>query len=1500
MDFLLDLERDPDFQTLNYTHQVHVRMDAALKHLQNDPDFNTLPQVAKRAVIDSVAYRPPALQDKQLQAHVTNLGNVAVAGDRNARNLVMDALTHRAFKRSTLMYRVLDDAFVAPVKKAIVEAGFADVRFMEKESKERQLEQLQLLSKFDPDTEKAAQYLSYLTNRDKRWAKSAQFWTSVSQTAGALVDIIATEAILAGTITAPKLIAKGVFKTIDKIAARSTKFIGLRALDLTKSLSHAAITGAIGVARENTLATLNRMQLDPHGAEVMLNNKDIFFQYFFWDAAVNLFYGVGLPMLKVMKGNLKGWGQHQEFFKGISGADLKEVQYAAVTGRILDPQLMRRMPEEVQDILKQMQIYAALNKNVIPWTDDNVLSALAQSHGFVALKEGDIYKLGRIGEKGRITKNTYKEATQWLKNQQGKLKFLEISDVEASVQSAMKGRTSVRTILRGTLKESSEKNIDVLTNLASPKAGIYTKADLNAFVRTLLKAEGAEAGVLRGVRVLEEADKFKLRIPGFSDDLEIPKGAVTSRIEAATLKKITNRVSAVTEGKVSRELQEGYIESLAKQEIYTPAWAEWAVTNKMDATLRKVNQFQTDVVMPDGVVHSFSDPQDLGRFVMLNSLDEADVVSQLQRRSGIKVQRNRKTGLYTIIKGKQRFWQGSFEDLLKHPDLDVKIPSYLGPELTLLDNNRLRIEYVKSIAVGKHQHLLRHLDKFASYNSKKKLSLVRGRKGNLSHGQMRKWVEVEIPRISWRQKFTSINEAKQFLDGGWDNYITLKRAAAEKGLRLDTLNGEYIVHDAAGMSRTFKTKDGLLNALQDVPKPEWLPELSGVSDDILAMAQPPPPDFGIPFEYKMPNPEKGYSILTMLSHSWRPPDAWFIKAIEQGADPGYLKHFREIEDTLQAVRAMENEVSRIINTIAKRGRTGKYFSRESAEKIGEYMQSKNKPATRTLLNLTDDEIRAADELRDLFGKTDEQGLFFAFDIDPDMFVENYLPHIKKWALDHPNQQFADSNLKGFFRAIWGPHPPKELDAWFRKMRVSDVMDMAFEKNPFVLAQKYNFVGHRQRFLGPVWKRIDKWLDSLPDDIAKDRFNIYRNQVMGLPQTWTEELARKITGTMLERMGMKGAVRIKDLTKALTSVGYMSALGIRPYMWFRNSFQIFTTLAPKVGNRWVVQALNDIVNDSSGAIFDGLRAQGIITRQLPVFGAEALDPIGPVSRLATKAMKWYKNSDEFTRAVAYRATMLRYTDAVDRYRKGILKTRDELFDMAGLWNLPTDMKNRALSYMTNNEWSVAGNMYATEIVNQTMFPYRAGMSPTAFRGVVGNLFGQFGTYPVHYLENIKRTLKHASTGQKIAFATTWIGNMTFIAETFRQVGINPSSFIFWRPATFAGGPWFHMGYQMTQLMAPNYRGRQARAELLGLRKTQDGYHLDLLKSQLALWLVPFSFYAKSFGSAIQNFNKGDSWAAFLDLSSAPRNMNVQTQIAGSSWFFPTAPFVRPEAYIPPLR
>jgi hypothetical protein len=562
------------------------------------------------------------------------------------------------------------------------------------------------------------------------------------------------------------------------------------------------------------------------------------------------------------------------------------------------------------------------------------------------------------------------------------------------------------------------------------------------------------------------------------------------------------------------------------------------------------------------------------------------------------------------------------------------------------------------------------------------------------------------------------------------------------------------------------------------------------------------------------------------------------------------------------------------------------------------MQSKNKAKTRALLNMNDDEVRAARELRDLFGKTDEQGLFFAFDIDPDMFIENYLPHVKKWALEHPNQQFADSNLKGFFRAIWGPHPPKELDAWFKKMRVSDVMDMAFEKNPFVLAQKYNFVGHRQRFLGPVWERISKWIDTMPDDIAKDRFNIYRNQVMGLPQTWTEELARKITGTMLERMGLKGAVRIKDITKALTSVGYMSALGVRPYMWFRNSFQIFTTLSPKIGNKWVVKALHSILNDKSGAIFDGLRAQGIITRQLPVFGAEALDPIGPISRFATKAMKQYKNSDEFTRAVAYVAAMLRYEDAVGKLKRGLLKNKDEFFGMSGMWNLGTDMKNRALQMINNNEWPVAGNMFATEIVNQTMFPYRAGMSPTWFRGVIGNLFGQFGTYPVHYLENIKSTLKNANVGQKIGFATTWIGNMTFIAETFRQVGINPGSFIFWRPATFAGGPWFHMGYQMTQLMAPNYRGRQARAELLGLRERENGFTLDLTKSQLGLWMVPFSFYLKSLGSAVNNFNQGKNWEAFLDLGSAPKNMNQQDLIS-PVWFFPKAPFVRAEVYKPPL-
>ncbi len=149
----------------------------------------------------------------------------------------------------------------------------------------------------------------------------------------------------------------------------------------------------------------------------------------------------------------------------------------------------------------------------------------------------------------------------------------------------------------------------------------------------------------------------------------------------------------------------------------------------------------------------------------------------------------------------------------------------------------------------------------------------------------------------------------------------------------------------------------------------------------------------------------------------------------------------------------------------------------------------------------------------------------------------------------------------------------------------------------------------------------------------------------------------------------------------------------------------------------------------------------------------------------------------------------------------------------------------------------------------------GMGPTAFRGVLGKLFGMMGHYPVYYIENIKRGLKYGSTASKIAYAGRFLANSTALYYAFKEgLGINAANFVWWVPGDFTGGPYYNL---MNQTLAAmdfrSYKGRQARAELL---------------SEGPKWLTGFQW--NSMVKAYRSFQEGNSLEGLYNLMSFPIN------------------------------
>jgi hypothetical protein len=177
----------------------------------------------------------------------------------------------------------------------------------------------------------------------------------------------------------------------------------------------------------------------------------------------------------------------------------------------------------------------------------------------------------------------------------------------------------------------------------------------------------------------------------------------------------------------------------------------------------------------------------------------------------------------------------------------------------------------------------------------------------------------------------------------------------------------------------------------------------------------------------------------------------------------------------------------------------------------------------------------------------------------------------------------------------------------------------------------------------------------------------------------------------------------------------------------------------------------------------------------------------------------------------------------------------------------------------------------------MFPYRAPLKPMLFSSsVAGRMFGQYGTWTVHYLANIRKAWTNATKAQRIAFATRWLGNSLALYAAFRTVGINAQNYLPWVPAQFTGGPLFHLAYNMVLSIGKGYPSRIARAEvdrllpvnlLTGLVDGKEFFPSDWVR-YIPAHITPGYNVLRSLVDAYRLFDEGDYVRGVWRFLSAP--------------------------------
>jgi len=828
----------------------------------------------------------------------------------------------------------------------------------------------------------------------------------------------------------------------------------------------------------------------------------------------------------------------------------------------------------------------------------------------------------------------------------------------------------------------------------------------------------------------------------------------------------------------------------------------------------------------------------------------------------------------------------SIADLLSKANIQPKLDIRFSPDIISISPTSANMTYSNVGATGSNGAIRRFLSKYADYSIMDRLTKV----GETKLGSLYKDVDstfrVTMPGYGIDEVFGTAQEARKFMNS-WDSTTNLKKLSQKKGLVFNYEDGQYVVREA-GKTFKFNSKEDLGKFFKDsYPDPQGLKDILGATDDEVLAAQAylkgkKYVDFmeaEKPWTLVDPDGNRTLEPLSMwrgIAQAWQPFGDWFYKTARQIGLPEIMPLYRGIETGQRATKAAVNEGNKIISSLLSDG-NGKLFSAEARRNIYYALANEDPGKYNKVLKdfkLNSEHTDAIEKIRNFLGKDSQSGLFKKFGIDPKLWIEKYAPRIKKWTANNTHR--VNSITQGdLLREVFGDGGiPKGVGFWADNERASELIRMTIDDDILSVLTRYNTQGHKKLFLDPHWKNLDNYLTAnkgkIPDAM-QIRLNVYREQVMGIHYSNGELMVRefgKKLMTSLAKGDLKAVAAGQDMISQMYALNYMTTMGWRPYLAIRNMLQPYTTLAPRFGIPVVNDAVKYVAEHTAEAI-ENLHRVGLIGNAAPTMHlGEVADTL--VKELTHKSLKMFGRSDSITRAISFQTAKIQLTDAITKWDKGILKNTDQFINYSGLNLIDEDLIPEVMKHIEAKQYDAAIDIYGKTITEDTMFAYRAAQSPMMFKGLVGKLFGQYGTYSAGWRGNMWKGLSRGTKGQRIAYIGRYLANTLAIGGALSLVGVNGRNFLPFAPAVFTGGPMFDAA--ITAIKATDfqsYKGKQARAELdryiplLSPKSASQGK----LKLQTGVF-TPFSYQVK----AIQNFldysKKNQHYQAWLSLTSAP--------------------------------
>jgi hypothetical protein len=408
---------------------------------------------------------------------------------------------------------------------------------------------------------------------------------------------------------------------------------------------------------------------------------------------------------------------------------------------------------------------------------------------------------------------------------------------------------------------------------------------------------------------------------------------------------------------------------------------------------------------------------------------------------------------------------------------------------------------------------------------------------------------------------------------------------------------------------------------------------------------------------------------------------------------------------------------------------------------------------------------------------------------------------------------------------------------------SAIKDGALNPKDAHLGRFINFLtreGFEKKFTNQPIQELKKLVDLKGKDgrylLGTMRWPLenYVNYVKGIPDV-TQRVIIKAAGDFQSLLGAQfkrlnkylpdGAKLPEEFNypgnfiNRLMTLSYVGSLGARPAIALRDAMQVLTTSLPvlqgrmlrgggltKMGIDRATEAGALLTKTNIGELY------GDIFNEMPA-GGNMLDK---ASKLANKLLAPSRWGHNIARSMAYNAEYESALEAVGKFRAGSIDAHTLLTDTS-IWFHDRPAINQILRMASDSSIPAeeVAKRSGLELVDNTLWPYRRGAQPALLRTGLGRIFGQYGMWPLNYMDFLKRMVSkyHEFPAQSLKTSATWVGSNYAAVAAMNAGGADVGKWFFVSPSGYGGSPHLELVEALAKSPENTYEVRASRKKVL---------------------------------------------------------------------------------------